>query len=687
MRRSICSFILLVVFICLPWLSVSAMAAVLNVPADYSTIQAAIDAASYGDTVLVSSGYYPEHIVLKSGIKVIGQGPDTTRISGGRSGSVVTAIDVTNAEFSGFQIYWAGNGGGEAGIKISGGNVVITNNKVWYNPRYGIYIVGGSSAIIRKNTIEHNGDTGNETSDYGLMVLHSSPLITNNFIVRNKEVGIYIGWEDSEGTRIINNTIVDNGYDGVWCYKSSPEIKNNIIVENSYGICAIYGAIPRISYNDVWGNSEDYNSQTGGVAAPGTGDISADPAFADNYYLNAESPCIDAGDPNPVYNDTDGTRNDMGAYGGADGEAGYAGSPVESGFVFTNIGKIPVSEIDQTLLSSHRGLVTVSDEVAQQLYIRHYKDAPFGGRLWISGLFGAADTSVRYYQILVAKWTGLKPPAPTEFRPLMDPLVKIKYIINSDGTVSTQRVSVGPKTINGVEGLYERTAVGYWAHRDLKIVWNTTWMADGLYDITYKAYSYGGYPFPMLNEVSLPRNDMDRITVRVDNSPVEASIDAVQDANGNEISVCSIVSLESNTEDLRFVITARHPHGFLRDYALTAHYGANSHAGTIVSDRFTNGHDSTPYWYGVSGVTFGAGDAFDAGMLIPWQNCAYHFHFEVWGRTTDGFNYIKRAYFDDHYYLQLHDNSCVGDFDGNGVVDGADLDLFSNDYGRDDCIE
>ena len=46
------------------------------------------------------------------------------------------------------------------------------------------------------------------------------------------------------------------------------------------------------------------------------GNISTDPLFADNienpYFLQYESPCIDAG--NPIYYDSDGTIIDMGAF-------------------------------------------------------------------------------------------------------------------------------------------------------------------------------------------------------------------------------------------------------------------------------------------------------------------------------------------------------------------------------------
>ncbi|MDP7154012.1 MAG: hypothetical protein QF897_06150, partial [Gammaproteobacteria bacterium] len=52
-------------------------AAVLDVPGTYTTIQAAIDAATNGDSVVVAAGNYVENLNLKSGVNV--RGAETAR--------------------------------------------------------------------------------------------------------------------------------------------------------------------------------------------------------------------------------------------------------------------------------------------------------------------------------------------------------------------------------------------------------------------------------------------------------------------------------------------------------------------------------------------------------------------------------------------------------------------------------
>jgi hypothetical protein len=81
-------------------------------------------------------------------------------------------------------------------------------------------------------------------------------------------------------------------------------------------------------YNDVYGNA---GGEYSGVTNPtGTyGNISWDPSFTDvtddgdptddDWTLASTSVCVDAGNSSSAYNDADGTRNDMGAYGGPGG--------------------------------------------------------------------------------------------------------------------------------------------------------------------------------------------------------------------------------------------------------------------------------------------------------------------------------------------------------------------------------
>ena len=91
------SFILLA----LPWST--AQAATLNVPQDFPTIQAAINAAQNGETVLVAPGTYVETIDFhgKAITVTSAQGPSLTIIDGGRLDSVATFVSGEGPEAAG----------------------------------------------------------------------------------------------------------------------------------------------------------------------------------------------------------------------------------------------------------------------------------------------------------------------------------------------------------------------------------------------------------------------------------------------------------------------------------------------------------------------------------------------------------------------------------------------------------
>ncbi len=669
MKTRVLSMVLL---FCISSVSLSAAVWIVddNLPRDYRYIQDAIDAASSGDTIVVKTGYYPETITLKSGVKIFGEGYETTWLNGGNSGTVVTATNVTNAQIDGLAIYGAPN---DYGINIDGGSLIVSNCWVIGNED-GILIWDNSSATIRNNLIESNGDSENGHVDYGIVCLHSTPLITNN-LIRTNEVGIYMAWPDSAGAKIINNTIVSNDSDGIWCYQEAHAIiKNNIIAYNGLGITAIYNAVPIISYNDVWDNAwGNYESQTGGVAAPGPGDISEDPQFVDlsRYYLDGDvpSPCIDAGDPDDLYDDVDGSRNDMGWTGGPGGNTGPIYNSLMSGFIFTTVGKIPVDEITQA--GDDQGLANVSAGTASELSIPQYTDSPFGGNLWIHGLFGPLDTSVYYYRILVAKWLGVKPPSMASAVPLTDSLVKTYYTILSDGTVKAQKYNCGPFTQSstGLEGFYVLTEEGYWAHRDLRMIWHTGSWANGKYTVFYEAYN------SRYEKLTLPDNTQDHFILIVNNTQVEAEIHAVKDEAGQKIQECGMIDLADSMENVQFEITARHPDGYLHSFALQALYGTNKNLGNIVYQSYPGPGAVPPKWYGVSHQTFDSEDAVAASILAPWVTCAYQFRLNVYSRITDGYNYLYWKQFNDHYYVNVGQCAWCGGADVNhdGTVNMVDF--------------
>jgi len=266
-----------------------ALAIVIHVPGEYPTIQQGIDAAVAGDIVLVAAGRYLEEITLKAGVTVQGAGEGLSVIDGGgNSGDVVRAIGnaiQNDTKFKDFTVTGAISGGGMPGgggiFCNSGASPEITNNRFEGND-FGIVTWNGSNPGVHNNVVEHN-------TYYGIDI-SSTPTVINNTIAFN-----VIGIDDG------------GGY--------GPVVMNNIVTNNSrYGVYAV-GLQPQLTYNDVWGNDTNYRN-----CSPGAGCDSSDPTFADtaarDFHIQPGSPCINAGNPAPQYNDPDGTRNDMGAYGG-----------------------------------------------------------------------------------------------------------------------------------------------------------------------------------------------------------------------------------------------------------------------------------------------------------------------------------------------------------------------------------
>jgi predicted outer membrane repeat protein len=148
---------------------VAAHAATLLVPEQHSTVQAAIDAAQPGDTVLVSPGVYRESLQIEKPLTLRStQGAETTTLDGGGSCTVVWVNGTGTEEvtISGFKITnswgtpWEGVGlrcGYGGGLVLDGAVVTVSDNIITGNAScYGAGLSSNSLSFIHHNQIKDN---------------------------------------------------------------------------------------------------------------------------------------------------------------------------------------------------------------------------------------------------------------------------------------------------------------------------------------------------------------------------------------------------------------------------------------------------------------------------------------------------------------------------------------------------
>ncbi|MES2640721.1 MAG: hypothetical protein V4850_14595 [Myxococcota bacterium] len=142
---------------------------------------------------------------------------------------------------------------------------------------------------------------------------HEFDVVTMENDIFTSGQGIYVEY----GTAILRNSVVNGPLTLVGV--GAPVVEANVFLG---GRCAI-DADPTTepfspAYNSFWGATSE--SCDGTVWSGADGNFTSDPLFTDqaggDYTLLPGSPCVDAGLPAPAHTDPDGTRNDIGAYGG-----------------------------------------------------------------------------------------------------------------------------------------------------------------------------------------------------------------------------------------------------------------------------------------------------------------------------------------------------------------------------------
>ena len=258
--------------------------AVIQVPSEAPTIQAAVDVASNGDTIILAAGTYHENtIIITKPLTIVGKdGPENTFIDG--NGKTPITLEVIGSEIRGIS---------------------------FKNSQYGIAVGLGSDILA------HIIDCHFIDNVIGILGSgHVSFNVLNSIFIRN-EIGIYQQYYGNDSL-IVNSTFVDN--------------EKDVLFTPSYGTISKLDAINTIftgeiisaDYNYIYLNYCSYDpTKIGANVVIQTGNLTGDPLFVDpangDYHLQSGSPCVDAGDPSYDYSKEpfpNGNRINMGAYGG-----------------------------------------------------------------------------------------------------------------------------------------------------------------------------------------------------------------------------------------------------------------------------------------------------------------------------------------------------------------------------------
>jgi len=335
MRRYCILFVLISVLI---FQCQSVEARLIRVPAQFNSIQNAIDNSDDGDTVLVDRGRYSERInfngksiFVTSNYTFTEDEEDIieTIIDGGiEEGSRVVIRSGEDAVLTGFTITGGRTdyGGGiycRSSTAIFS-HLIVEGNTVERNGA-GIYCTRNSNVLIHDVIIRENsaGYVGGAFSCFG-----GSDVTMRNVLIYNNECDHVGGALHCYGAELtLENVTIFRNYaphSGGALYLTaagSAQINNSILWNNApheiYLMTGNDSTHLEVYFSDVDGGLDEIVDVDGSQVDWGTGNIDLNPLFVNaelnNFQLGGDSPCVDAGhyeeDPDP-----DGSRRDMGRY-------------------------------------------------------------------------------------------------------------------------------------------------------------------------------------------------------------------------------------------------------------------------------------------------------------------------------------------------------------------------------------
>ncbi|MDD2263033.1 MAG: PQQ-binding-like beta-propeller repeat protein, partial [Clostridia bacterium] len=222
--------------------------------ANFTSIQAAVDAAFDGDTIVVGDGTYNESVTVTKPLTLRSEnGPEKTKIAPTSTYGVTVLAD--NSTVSGFGI------SGTSGINCRYYSGCTLTDNIIAVSKTGIYVQGANNILVDGNVI--NGST---TLSIALMCASICDSVISNNTCWDSAQGLVIQtvFQSSAPSNITvtGNVITSNNYglylDGV----ENSRFDHNIVTGNTYGIYMQSGPSNTLFANTVVNNSNtlDYPS-------------------------------------------------------------------------------------------------------------------------------------------------------------------------------------------------------------------------------------------------------------------------------------------------------------------------------------------------------------------------------------------------------------------------------------------
>lgn len=338
--------------------SLPAIGKTIHVPAQQPTIQAGINAASNGDTVLVSAGTYYESINFSGKAITVtsASGPAVTMIDGpnNQNNSAVTfsSGETLSSVISGFTIQSSSG----LGININGSSPTVKGNVITLSCT-AISAFSDAAPLIQGNLIAGNDPSSCGYGGGGISAEENSPVqilgnvvsanggtaisvyqasgsvnVSQNTVTQNNGPGVFIFGGGGPVT-VIQNLITGNQGSGLSWYQppmtlisntvasnvpgccgtagseiNASDVDNTVVLENNLVVatgtapafyCGYEAVAPTLENNDIFSaNGVAYGGACPDVTGT-SGNLSSDPLFvdflSDNYLIQSGSPAVNAG--------------------------------------------------------------------------------------------------------------------------------------------------------------------------------------------------------------------------------------------------------------------------------------------------------------------------------------------------------------------------------------------------------